>query len=208
MFFPAGEGKSARQVAPVKDFLSTLDQQDFRVIAAVFVLLLGYASYRGASRALGSWARRGAMGAIMEQRVRTLLRIFASSVTVLLAVQQAGAFEHAWALLSALVTTVAVGFFAIWSVLSNMVCALLISLFRPFRVGDWVEVIEGPAPHPSGFLVDMNLFFVSLADRPAAEVEGGQPACFVRIPNTLFFQKIVRCRSAEPGADESKQFFD
>jgi small-conductance mechanosensitive channel len=190
----------------MKDLLSRLNAADLRVAGSLLVLVIGYAAYWGSSRSLKSWARRGHCQPVMEQRLRTLLRLMALSVTLLMAVQQAGAFDHAWALLSAMATTVAIGFFAIWSVLSNMVCAFLILLFRPFRVGDWVEVVEGPPPHPGGWLVDMNLLFVSLADRPLSELSSQAEATYLRIPNTLFFQKVMRVRQAHVAAAD-KAFF-
>jgi small-conductance mechanosensitive channel len=154
-----------------------------------------------AIRALHGVARRGRMHGAMEARLRSIVRAIFFFATVLLAIQQSGAFEHAWAVLSALVTTVAIGFFAIWSVLSNLVCALLILVFRPFRVGDWIEIVEGTVPHPSGVVGDMNLMFVTLDQKG----EDGNVAR-VQIPNTLVFQKVIRC-VPPPELDERESFF-
>jgi small-conductance mechanosensitive channel len=174
----------------VSDFLQALNllsASRYRVVAALVVLLVGYLLYGLLSRSLHSLTRQGHLPPAMEARLRAIARIIAVLATLLIAVQQIGAFDNAWAVLSALLTTVAIGFFAIWSVLSNLVCALLILIFRPFRVGDQIELIEGAAPYPQGRVVDMNLLFVSLEERR----ENGGVAS-LQIPNTLFFQKVVR----------------
>ncbi|TDV64465.1 hypothetical protein EC915_105168 [Pseudomonas sp. LP_7_YM] len=41
-----------------------------------------------------------------------------------------------WAALSGFVAVAAVAFFAMWSVLSNLLCAVLIFTIGPFRIGD------------------------------------------------------------------------
>jgi small-conductance mechanosensitive channel len=183
------------------DLLNRFRAQDLRIVGALLVLLLGFAIYRLISRALHGVAKRGRMHAAMESRLRSIVRVIAFFATVLLAIQQSGAFEHAWAVLSALVTTVAIGFFAIWSVLSNLVCALLILVFKPFRVGDWIEIVEGTVPHPCGTVADMTLMFVTLEER----AEDGAMVR-VQIPNTLVFQKVIRC-VPPPDLHERESFF-
>lgn len=160
------------------------------MVGAAIIAVIGYALYRIGSRSLRRWVESGQMHTAMAGRLRVLLRLTLFSLTLFAAVAQAGLFQHAWAVVSALATTVAIGFFAVWSVLSNMVCALLILVFRPFRVGDWIELLEGTKPAPAGRIVDMNLLFVSLVDPSDENLE-------VRIPNSLIFQKVVRRRAAQ-----------
>ena len=47
-----------------------------------------------------------------------------------------------WTALSGFVAVAAVAFFAMWSVLSNLLCAVLIFTVGPFRIGDVVELVE------------------------------------------------------------------
>jgi small-conductance mechanosensitive channel len=171
------------------EVLQRLSSSQVRLLSAVVVLLVGYLVYRGLSRALARLAAQGQIQQSMEGRLRVVLRLLVLLLTVLLAVAGAGVVSHAWALISAFATTIAIGFFAIWSVLSNGVCALLILLFRPFRVGDWIEILEGAPPYPGGRVVDMNLLFISLRDEHP-------PVSELRIPNTLVFQKIIRHRAS------------
>ena len=82
----------------------------------------------------------------------------------------------------------AVAFFAIWSVLSNMFCALLIFTMGPFRIGDTVEVIESAdKPGVKGRVIAINLFYTTLQDLSEEAV-----GAVLQVPNSLFFQKSVR----------------
>ena len=93
-----------------------------------------------------------------------------------------------WTALTGFAAVAAVAFFAAWSVLSNLFCALLIFTAGPFRVGDQLEVVESAdKPGVKGRVVDINLLYTTLEDVS----EDGRGA-LLQIPNTLFFQKVVR----------------
>lgn len=93
-----------------------------------------------------------------------------------------------WTALTGFAAVAAIAFFAIWSVLSNMFCALLIFAMGPFRLGDCVEVLESAdKPGVRGRVVAINLFYTTLED-----LSGDAPGAWVQIPNSLFFQKAVR----------------
>ncbi|MGD8453418.1 MAG: mechanosensitive ion channel [Phycisphaerae bacterium] len=85
-----------------------------------------------------------------------------------------------WAPLSALFAMVAVGFIAVWSVLSNILATLIILIWRPFNVGEEIEIQpDGIA----GTVIDINFMFTLLRG------EGGTRTT---VPNSLFVQKFVR----------------
>ena len=92
-----------------------------------------------------------------------------------------------WTALSGFVAVAAVAFFAMWSVLSNLLCAILIFTIGPFRIGDVVELVETlDKPGVKGRVVAINLMFTTLIEMPEA---GG---ALVQVPNSQFFQKAVR----------------
>lgn len=85
-----------------------------------------------------------------------------------------------WTLLVSVAAVVGVGFFATWTMVSNITASLFLAIWRPFKLGDGVEILpEGLR----GRVIDRNMMFVMLR-----EDEGGT----VHIPNNLFFQKMVR----------------
>lgn len=94
-----------------------------------------------------------------------------------------------WTAFTGFATVGAVAFFAAWSVLSNLFCALLIFTVGPFRVGDYIEVLDtAEKPGAKGKVVDINLLYVTLEDIHAQD---GHPA-WLQIPNALVFQRVVR----------------
>jgi small-conductance mechanosensitive channel len=88
---------------------------------------------------------------------------------------------------------VAIGFVAVWSVLSNFLCTFVLILFKPFSVGDDLEI---PADSVSGKVVDLTLIFTTLRN-PNGE--------YVQIPNNMFFQKIFKRRVGRGGISLENQ---
>jgi len=93
-----------------------------------------------------------------------------------------------WTAFTSLAAVGAVAFFAAWSVLSNIFCALLIFTTRMFWPGDTIEVLEnGEKPGLKGRVLDINLVFTTLEESGSAQ--GGTT---LKIPNSMFFQRAVR----------------
>jgi small-conductance mechanosensitive channel len=92
-----------------------------------------------------------------------------------------------WAALSGFVAVAAVAFFAMWSVLSNLLCAVFIFTIGPFRIGDVVELVDTTdKPGIKGRVTAINLMFTTLIE--PAELGGA----LVQVPNSQFFQKSIR----------------
>jgi small-conductance mechanosensitive channel len=85
-----------------------------------------------------------------------------------------------WTFLVSTVAVIGVGFIAVWTMVSNVTASLFISLWRPFRLGETVELLP---ERLAGRVVDRNLMFTVLR-----ETEG----VILQIPNNMFFQKIFR----------------
>lgn len=95
-----------------------------------------------------------------------------------------------WTAFTGFAAVGAVAFFAVWSVLSNIFCSVLIFTTRPFRLYEHIEVLEnGEKVGLKGRVVDINLIFTTLEED---SIEEGQPANTLQIPNSLFFQRAVR----------------
>jgi small-conductance mechanosensitive channel len=101
-----------------------------------------------------------------------------------------------WTAFTGFAAVAAIAFFAAWSVLTNLFCALLLLITRPFRLHDHIELLEGgDRPGLRGQVVDMNLIYVTLRE---THPEGGESV--LRIPNSLFFQRSTRRWKGEPVA--------
>lgn len=93
-----------------------------------------------------------------------------------------------WTAITGFAAVAAVAFFAAWSVLSNLFCALLIFTAGPFRIGDQLEVVDSAdKPGVKGRVMDINLLYTTLED-----VSESSQGALLQIPNSLFFQKVVR----------------
>lgn len=162
-------------------------------------------------------------------RLHAVRRWSITLFTILVVLETLGIFRGAWALISTALAALALGFVAAWSVLSNATAAMLILIFRPFRVGDEVEMLDPSNGFPGGGLVlDMNLLYTTLevleqtAVPPAPDAAADPTDCdvpastrassntlqppLIRVPNNLFFQRPLRTRSRH-GQDSKEPFF-
>src|SRR5690554_6162542 len=106
-----------------------------------------------------------------------------------------------WTAFTGFAAVAAVAFFAAWSVLSNIFCTLLILTTRPFRLYDHIELLEnGEKPGLKGQVVDINLIHTTLKER----LPDGSDTV-LQIPNSLFFQRVVRRWRGEPLTAESRE---
>jgi len=85
-----------------------------------------------------------------------------------------------WTLMVSAATVVGVGFLATWTMISNITASFFIAFWRPFHLGDTIEIVP---ENLKGRVIDVNLMFVVLR-------EGGGST--IQIPNNLFFQKMFR----------------
>lgn len=93
-----------------------------------------------------------------------------------------------WTAFTGFAAVAAVAFFAAWSVLSNIFCAILIFTARPFRLGDHVEILDtAEKPGAKGEVVDIGLLYVTLRD-----ITPENQGALLQIPNALIFQRVVR----------------
>ncbi|MBX9936347.1 MAG: mechanosensitive ion channel family protein [Burkholderiaceae bacterium] len=91
-----------------------------------------------------------------------------------------------WTAFTGFATVGAVAFFAAWSVLSNLFCALLIFTIGPFSLGDTIELLDtAEKPGAKGRVIDINLLYTTLED-------SATPGTFLQIPNSLIFQRVLR----------------
>ncbi len=122
--------------------------------------------------------------------VNGLIRWIVLGSALLLVLERLGVSATVlWTAFTGFATVGAVAFFAAWSVLSNLFCALLILTVGPFRLGDTIEVLDtAEKPGAKGRVVDINLLYTTLED---AHSDPDHPV-LLQIPNALIFQRVVR----------------
>ena len=85
-----------------------------------------------------------------------------------------------WALLASIATIIGVGFLATWALISNFTASVFLTLWRPFQLGQTVEILP---ENLKGRVIERNLMFTALQE------DGGS---VLQVPNNLFFQKLFR----------------
>lgn len=98
---------------------------------------------------------------------------------VVLLLQSLGVLQSVFTAVTGVFALVAIGFVAVWSVLSNTLCSLILLIARPFRVGD---TLSFPPEDWGGKVVNFNMLFTTL------ETEDGG---LLQVPNNIFFQRTV-----------------
>jgi small-conductance mechanosensitive channel len=91
-----------------------------------------------------------------------------------------------WAVVVSAITLVGVGFIATWAMISNFTASFFLVLWRPFHVGQTVEMLP---ENLKGRVMDRNLMFTTLSEESGSVLQ---------IPNNLFFQKIFRVSDNVP----------
>jgi small-conductance mechanosensitive channel len=155
----------------------------------VLILLGAWLLYRVMRRLIRRVAGRYALPSNVDKIARRVAGLLIFGGAVLWSLERFGASgTMLWAAFTGFATVGAVAFFAAWSVLSNIFCALLIFTTRMFWPGDTVEVLEnGEKPGFKGRVLDINLIFTTLE-----ESSGAHEGATLKVPNSMFFQRAVR----------------
>ncbi|HEU4603351.1 MAG TPA: mechanosensitive ion channel family protein [Steroidobacteraceae bacterium] len=139
-------------------------------------------------------ARRKVLPTQFTEAGRRLVSTLISLAALILILKRFGVSAHVlWGAVTGFLAVAAIAFFAAWSVLSNIFCAVLVLATRPFRLGDYIEVLEtGDKQGLRGKVTAINFIFTTLTESEPAE-----SPWVLQVPNTLFFQRVVR-RSSKP----------
>jgi small-conductance mechanosensitive channel len=165
-----------------------VDQANISVpllLATVVLIISALIAILALNRLLRGWLRRvEARVNLSSETVLTLTRVVSASlwlVTAMLVLTLWGiSVSGLWTLLASAIAVIGVGFLAVWTMVSNVTASFFISLWRPFRLGQTVEILP---ENLKGRVIDRNLMFTVLRD------EDGN---LLQVPNNLFFQKMFR----------------
>ena len=155
----------------------------------LLILLLAYVLYRFVKRVVRRMALRHNWPLELTVPLTSTVRWIIIAATILGVLERLGVSATVlWTGFSSFAAVGAVAFFAAWSVLSNFFCALLIFTVRPFRLGDYIELLDtADKPGAKGRVIDINMLYTTLEEFGAPG--GGNR---IQIPNSLVFQRVVR----------------
>jgi small-conductance mechanosensitive channel len=162
----------------------SLDQTTLiRLIETAVILVIAFALFFGLRGRILQFAQWAGLPRLAFAPVRLILRYAILLVALALILSLWGfRIGTILALIGSVLGLVAIGFVAVWSVLSNFLCTFVLVVFKPFSVGDELEL---PADNVKGRVADLSLIFTTL------QVSGTES---VVIPNNTFFQKVFKRR--------------
>lgn len=157
-----------------------------RVLGIVLVAMLLRALVRRILRRVGALYQ---LPSPLINGATRLSTFVISTATALLVLDRLGVSASVlWTAFTGFAAVAAIAFFAAWSVLSNIFCALLIFITRPFRLLDDIELVEnGEKPGFRGRVIAINLIYTTLQEH--TDTHDGP---ILQIPNSLFFQRTTR----------------
>jgi small-conductance mechanosensitive channel len=155
------------------------------LLVTVALIIFALIAIVALNRLMRGWLRSAeARVHLSYETTLTLTRVVSGGlwlVTALLVLNLWGiSVSGVWTLLASAIAVIGVGFLAVWTMVSNVTASFFISLWRPFRLGQTVEILPEAL---KGRVIDRNLMFTILRD------EGGN---LLQVPNNLFFQKMFR----------------
>lgn len=96
--------------------------------------------------------------------------------------------------LTSALTILAVGFFAQWSILSNITASLILFFNHPIHIGGYIKIVDKDLPI-EGIVENITIFFLYIR---TAEGE------LLSIPNMLVMQKTISANTKLPEKIEKK----
>jgi small-conductance mechanosensitive channel len=156
-------------------------------LATLVALIIAWGIWRLVLRGTTTLVRRTRF-ADLEPLVVKVVRWAYWLLALLFVLQQAGVdTQSLWTAITATAALVAVGFIAVWSVLSNLVSSLLILGARLFRPRDEIEVLDVGGAGIRGRVLSVDLMFTLVEEQ-----RGDGRQAVLKVPNNLFFQKVLR----------------
>lgn len=155
------------------------------VVAAIIAWLVYFLICQGLKR-LGN---RGLIPADLHRILIAIIKWLTLIVLLLVILGLFGiSVASFWAALSGVLVLLAIGFVAVWSLLSNLLCSVLLIIFAPFRIDDEIEIQDPASPVTMrGRVLDINIMFTTLL-----VIDQDGTDSLLRVPNNIFFQKYIR----------------
>ncbi|WP_421765074.1 mechanosensitive ion channel domain-containing protein [Ekhidna sp.] len=112
---------------------------------------------------------------------RIIMGALYTFMILLLVIIWGGDLNNLWVSIGSILGVIAIGFFAIWSILSNIVAGIIIYTINPFKITDTLVLVEKDV---TGKVIDIGLIYTKLQDKDGV----------FTVPNNVFFQQIVKVK--------------
>lgn len=133
----------------------------------------------------------GERSGFSKPRLRSILKYVDFLIFTLIFVVLIGVWgvegKQALLLISSIFTVIGVAMFAQWSVLSNITAGIIVFFSFPFRIGDWIRILDKDNPIEAE-IIDIRSFYTLLRN-----VKGQR----ISFPNNQLLQKGITIISKE-----------
>jgi len=159
------------------------------VMPAGIVLVVGLLLEHILERVIKGFGTRKNLPRGNIQLMRLSVRwVFYVALAVIIAAIFGVGIGNLWATLTGIIAMVIIGFFAGWSLLSNLTAALVILIWRPYVIGDELTIVpEGLA----GEFREITLFHCRLMTKERQQIQ---------VPNSVLLNKIVIVSERAPAS--------
>lgn len=125
------------------------------------------------------------------ERRRITVRIFNFLTLLIAAISIMGIWgldqKELFVFLTSALTVIGIGFFATWSILSNITSGILLYFNHPMHIGDYIKILDKEMP-VEGKIKDISMFFMHI------ETNEGED---ITIPNSVVIQKMISTTTSE-----------
>ncbi|WP_420575285.1 mechanosensitive ion channel domain-containing protein [Ekhidna sp.] len=165
------------------DFIGRVETNYFAQAALTLIILILFISSRWLiKKSIKRLGNKFSYDLNRTAATKRLLMVSLYTFTIiLLIIIWGGDLNNLWISLGSILGVIAIGFFAIWSILSNIVAGIIIYTINPFKITDTVTLLEKEV---TGKVKDIGLIYTKLEDKDG----------IITVPNNVFFQQIVKVK--------------
>jgi small-conductance mechanosensitive channel len=157
------------------------NQALFRPVCVLLIIIAGFFLQTWISSRVIGMARRYSVPISFAIALRVVTRWLVILLVLVISLRVLGIeMGNAWTLLSTILAMVAVGFVAVWSLLSNSLAFFVLIVWHHWRIGDTIQVLP---ENLRGSVEDMDLMFTRL------RTDDGD---IIVVPNNIFLQRFVK----------------
>lgn len=152
----------------------------FKTLLLVVVLVIVYRILRVI---VNRHARRKQ---VADHRRKWVLNVIIALILIILISGVFGiwgvALDDLWLFLGSIFTVIGVAMFAVWSILSNVTASVILFSSFPYKIGDYIKIMDKDFVQEPVKIIDIKAFYVLL------ETPSGTKITY---PNNLMLQKAV-----------------
>ena len=153
------------------------------LLIALLTVIIAFIIYQGIKSSINLLKKNNHFPEPAASLVRAIIKYAIVIITFFLIMSEFGISAGGFvASLSAIMVMVAIGFVAVWSILSNFFSSFILNTFRPFQAGDEISF---PGEDVEGVVQGVGFYYTTLLS---------DDGFYYQVPNNAFFQKTIKRR--------------